>query len=49
MRLSFIVNRPDEEPGFRLSRQDAQGRVQRYGMSGYAADRPSDERYGPAR
>ncbi|HEY2608538.1 MAG TPA: ribulose bisphosphate carboxylase small subunit [Paraburkholderia sp.] len=49
MRLSFIVNRPDEEPGFRLSRQDAQGRVQRYSMSGYAADRPSGERYGPAR
>ena len=48
MRLSFIVNRPDEEPGFRLTRQDAQGRVQRYSMSGYAGDRPSGERYGPA-
>jgi ribulose-bisphosphate carboxylase small chain len=49
MRLSFIVNRPFEEPGFRLLRQDAQGRVQRYSMSSYAADQPSGERYGLAR
>ncbi|MFM0297631.1 ribulose bisphosphate carboxylase small subunit [Paraburkholderia sp. RL17-383-BIF-A] len=49
MRLSFIVNRPDGEPGFRLTRQDGPGRVQRYGLSGYAGDRPSGERYGPAR
>jgi ribulose-bisphosphate carboxylase small chain len=48
MRLSFIVNRPDGEPGFRLTRQDGPGRVQRYGLSGYAGDRPSGERYGPA-
>ena len=45
MRLSFIVNRPDDEPGFRLTRQDGVGRVQRYGLSGYAGDRPSGERY----
>ena len=49
MRLSFIVNRPDDEPGFRLTRQDGVGRVQRYGLSGYAGDRPSGERYAPAR
>jgi ribulose-bisphosphate carboxylase small chain len=49
MRLSFIVNRPDEEPGFRLTRQDGVGRVQRYGLSGYAGDRPSGERYVPGR
>ncbi len=50
MRLSFIVNRPDDEPGFRLTRQDAQGRVQHYAMSkAYSNDQPSDERYGPAR
>ncbi|MGF6674130.1 ribulose bisphosphate carboxylase small subunit [Paraburkholderia tuberum] len=48
MRLSFIVNRPDVEPGFRLLRQDAQGRTQRYSMTGYAADRPAGERYGAA-
>jgi ribulose-bisphosphate carboxylase small chain len=28
--LSFIVNRPAEEPGFRLGRGDAQDRVIRY-------------------
>ena len=46
MRLSFIVNRPSEEPGFRLVRQEAQGRVQRYSMLGYASERPAGERYG---
>lgn len=49
MRLSFIVNRPDDEPGFRLTRSDGPGRVQRYGLSGYASDRPSGERYASAR
>ncbi|MGF6415341.1 ribulose bisphosphate carboxylase small subunit [Paraburkholderia sp. MM5482-R1] len=48
MRLSFIVNRPDVEPGFRLLRQDTQGRTQRYSMTGYAGDRPAGERYGAA-
>ena len=48
MRLSFIVNRPDVEPGFRLLRQDARGRTQRYSMAGYASDRPAGERYGAA-
>ena len=27
VRLSFIVNRPAEEPGFRLERQEAAGRI----------------------
>ena len=48
MRLSFIVNRPDVEPGFRLLRQDARGRTQRYSMTGYAGDRPAGARYGAA-
>ncbi|MGF6640619.1 ribulose bisphosphate carboxylase small subunit [Paraburkholderia sp. MM6662-R1] len=48
MRLSFIVNRPDVEPGFRLLRQDGQERTQRYSMTGYAGDRPAGERYGAA-
>jgi ribulose-bisphosphate carboxylase small chain len=29
-RMSFIVNRPEEEPRFSLVRQEAQGRVLRY-------------------
>lgn len=46
IRLSFIVNRPDEEPGFRLSRQDTEGRKIRYTVTSYAADRPEGRRYG---
>ncbi|MDR5739972.1 MULTISPECIES: ribulose bisphosphate carboxylase small subunit [unclassified Caballeronia] len=45
MRLSFIVNRPAEEHGFRLERQDNRSRVQRYSIRTYATDRPSGERY----
>jgi ribulose-bisphosphate carboxylase small chain len=40
MRLSFIVNRPDYEPGFRLERQDVQGRVQHYAIKAYSLDQP---------
>jgi ribulose-bisphosphate carboxylase small chain len=32
VRLSFIVNRPKEEPGFRLVRTEAEGRTQRYSI-----------------
>ncbi len=45
MCLSFIVNRPPEEPGFGLLRQEAAGRMLRYTTRGYAAERPSGERY----
>jgi ribulose-bisphosphate carboxylase small chain len=44
--LSFIVNRPAREPGFRLERQEAAGRAIRYTIHSYAADRPEGERYG---
>jgi ribulose-bisphosphate carboxylase small chain len=30
MTMSFIVNRPADEPGFRLQRQDGEGRLVRY-------------------
>jgi ribulose-bisphosphate carboxylase small chain len=30
MTMSFIVNRPAVEPGFRLQRQDGEGRLVRY-------------------
>jgi ribulose-bisphosphate carboxylase small chain len=43
--LSFIVNRPAEEPGFRLERGDAHDRVQRYRLHPYVADRPVGHRY----
>jgi ribulose-bisphosphate carboxylase small chain len=32
IRLSFIVNRPDHEPGFHLDRIEEAGRVQRYAI-----------------
>jgi len=44
--LSFIVNRPRREPGFRLDRQEASGRAIRYTIHSYAADKPEGERYG---
>jgi ribulose-bisphosphate carboxylase small chain len=43
--LSFIVNRPKHEPGFRLDRQESVGRNQRYSTRSYAAERPEGERY----
>jgi ribulose-bisphosphate carboxylase small chain len=45
VKLSFIVNRPAEEPGYRLERQEAEGRVVRYTTKPYAADRPAGARY----
>jgi len=44
--MSFIVNRPANEPGFMLERQEVDGRSMRYTVRGYAADRPEGERYG---
>lgn len=44
-RLSFIVGRPKEEPGFGLVRQEAAGRNVRYTTHSYATDRPAGKRY----
>jgi len=43
--LSFIVNRPAQEPGFRLDRQEAAGRTVRYTIHSYATERPAGARY----
>lgn len=43
--LSFIVQRPPTEPGFRLDRQETADRQVRYQMHAYALDRPEGERY----
>jgi ribulose-bisphosphate carboxylase small chain len=43
--LSFIVNRPPNEPGFRLDRQESTDRVIRYTTHAYAADKPVGDRY----
>jgi ribulose-bisphosphate carboxylase small chain len=43
--MSFIVNRPKDEPGFRLVRQEGAGRSMRYTVHSYATDRPEARRY----
>ena len=44
--LSFIVNRPKDEPGFRLTRQEIGGRSMRYSTESYAVNRaPEGSRY----
>jgi ribulose-bisphosphate carboxylase small chain len=45
VRLSFLVQRPSHEPGFRLERTEVQGRTIRYAVRAYALDRPAGERY----
>ncbi len=44
--LSFIVNRPGDEPGFRLVRTEAPGRTLRYAIESYAVQSsPEGRRY----
>ena len=43
--MSFIVNRPANEEGFTLDRQEIQGRSIRYTVRGYGANRPEGQRY----
>jgi ribulose-bisphosphate carboxylase small chain len=43
--MSFIVNRPEIEPGFGLIRREGHGRTIRYTVHGYAAEKPEMERY----
>lgn len=45
VRLSFIVQRPKDEPGFGLVREEGPGRVIRYSIRGYAAEKPPGRRY----
>jgi ribulose-bisphosphate carboxylase small chain len=45
LRLSFMVARPPQEPGFTLAREEGPGRTLRYTMRAYATDRPAGERY----
>jgi ribulose-bisphosphate carboxylase small chain len=44
-RMSYIVNRPKEEPGFRLIREERNGRCMGYTIVSYASDKPEGERY----
>jgi len=45
VRLSCITDRPAEEPGFVLERQEADGRAIRYITRSYAVNKPAGERY----
>jgi len=40
-RMSYIVNRPKNEPGFGLIRQETEGRNIRYTIRPYSTDHPS--------
>ena len=46
IRLSFITDRPAEEPGFSLERQELAGRKIAYTTRAYSAKRPEGQRYG---
>jgi len=43
--MSFIVNRPKEEPGHGLARTEGVGRNISYRISSYATDKPRGHRY----
>ena len=45
IRLSFIVNRPKNEKGFKLHRTEGEGRNIVYRTELYATDKPAGERY----
>ena len=45
VRISFIVNRPKNEDGFRLERRKGPAGTQRYATRAYATDRPEGKRY----
>ena len=49
VRLSFLVQRPAQEPGFRLDRLEGEGRTIRYRLSAYGIDRPPGQRYDVSR
>ncbi|WP_181697251.1 ribulose bisphosphate carboxylase small subunit [Nocardia sp. GTS18] len=44
--LSFLVQRPAEEPGFELARAEGADRRQIYSVRSYATERPQGQRYG---
>ncbi|NDC60679.1 MAG: ribulose bisphosphate carboxylase small subunit [Betaproteobacteria bacterium] len=45
LKMSYIVNRPKNEPGFGLARQEVSGRQIQYTVHSYATDKPEGERY----
>lgn len=45
VRLSFIVNRPKDESGFCLVRNEEAARKIQYQLRSYATERPEGDRY----
>jgi ribulose-bisphosphate carboxylase small chain len=43
--MSYIVNRPENEPGFLVERQERDGRSIGYTIRSYATEKPEGERY----
>ena len=43
--MSFLVQRPAEEPGFLLARVEGENRTQRYAVASYATAQPVGSRY----
>ena len=46
LRMSFLVNRPKNEPGFELVRSEGAGRKVQYALRSYATGKPAAARYG---
>ncbi len=44
-KMSYIVNRPDKEPGYQLIREERNGRSQGYSIVPYSTKKPEGERY----
>ena len=44
-RMSYIVNRPKNEPGFKLIRSESEGRQIKYTIESYATQNPEGDRY----
>lgn len=48
IRMFFMVQRPEYEPGFELVRSEGPGRTMHYTIRSYATSKPSGDRYLPA-
>jgi ribulose-bisphosphate carboxylase small chain len=48
IRMFFMVQRPEVEPGFELVRAEGKGRTMHYTLRSYATARPQGQRYQPA-
>ena len=44
-KMSYIVNRPDKEPGYHLIREERNGRSQGYSIVPYSNEKPEGERH----